>query len=119
MGEISSLNISLCRTPTSADASAASTSSSTGQDKDLNVEKVDDKDLQAKIEESKRMAWGGSQPESPGDAVKSEAPKIEQKLDTKIEQKADPKPQNSPRASEFSIEELEAELKRRKEAAKQ
>ena len=62
------------------------------------------------------MAWAGSTSSTPSTSLDASNGKQETKSEGA--QKAESK-QTVPKASEFSIEELEAELKRRKESAKQ
>ena len=71
---------------------------------------VPTEDLEAKIAESKRMAWAGEIPQ-PSSEPGSQAEQSSEAHDTKAEAKS------SQRASELSIDELEAELKRRRNAA--
>lgn len=76
------------------------------------VKTVPTEDLEAKIAESKRQAWGG---QAPG----AEQKEREQHLDdTSSLQQTDKEKPVSKKASDLSIDELEAELKRRRDAAK-
>ena len=65
-----------------------------------------DEDIEAKIAESKQLAWGGQSP----DGTSS----MPQDQDTLVKE---PEASSSKMAAELSIQELEAELKRRREAS--
>lgn len=97
---------------TADDAEASTSSQEPGgpsQTVTKDAEELPTEDIEAKIAESKRMAWGGQEPQaSPSaDTETAEQPKTQQSIS-----------ESSPKqASELSIEELEAELKRRRSAA--
>lgn len=88
---------------TSSTDQEGSTKASSTDAEDLPTE-----DLEAKIEESKRMAWGGQSPQSsPGTGPEAAKPSASQTSERGESLKA---------ASDLSIEELEAELERRRSA---
>lgn len=94
----------------------ASTSSSAVKDQDSKTQEPEaselpTEDLEAKIAESKRMAWGSQEPEgSTEGGGQDAAPSIPNTSGSQ-------EPPASKKASELSIDELEAELKRRRNSA--
>ena len=94
----------------------ASTSSSALKDQESKTQEPEaselpTEDLEAKIAESKRMAWGSQEPEGNTEGGSQDAAQsIPHSSDSQ-------EPPASKKASELSIDELEAELKRRRNSA--
>ena len=94
----------------------ASTSSSALKDQETKAESTEasdlpTEDLEAKIAESKRMAWGAQESEGSTEASKKDA------TPTTNQTSSPQEPPASKTASELSIDELEAELQRRRSSA--
>jgi len=84
----------------------ASKSADEGPSTPIKVENIPAEDLLAQIAESKRMAWGGQEPSAAGTTAQADPP--QQQPSEKPAQKT---------ASDLSVDELEAELARRRNAA--
>jgi hypothetical protein len=94
---------------TSEPASDASESADEGTSTP-EIKEIPSKDLEAKIAESKRLAWGGQEPSGISTTARADPP---QQPSEKAKESEKP-PQKT--ASDLSIDELEAELARRRNA---